>query len=276
APLPAPGSAGEVPRHDRPPPAHRGRRRGHRPVRQVRGGRRHRPHRHLQFRPLPHGGPRLPRRPARLRQRERDRQGDGARGAAGRPAHPRAGRRERHRPLRHHGRAAGRAEGARLRRRAELPDRRPDRRRVPRQPRRNRHVLRARSGHDPRGAREGHADHPLRLQRRRGGRDGEGRRRHGRVPHGPDHRRRDRRRDGAHAGRLRARHGRMGRGRAPRPGRRDRALPRRADLQPGGRRLRAEERAPLPRLLRRLLHGAPARRDGAHRADAPLQVADLL
>ena len=35
------------------------RRRRHRPVGQVRGGRRHRPHRHLQFRPLPHGRPRL-------------------------------------------------------------------------------------------------------------------------------------------------------------------------------------------------------------------------
>ena len=59
------------------------RRRRHRPVGEVRGGRRHRPHRHLQLRPLPHGRPRLARRAAGLRQRQRDRRGDGARGAAG-------------------------------------------------------------------------------------------------------------------------------------------------------------------------------------------------
>jgi hypothetical protein len=49
----------------------------------VRGGRRHRPHRHLQFRPLPHGRARLAGRAARLRQRQRDRRRHGARGAAG-------------------------------------------------------------------------------------------------------------------------------------------------------------------------------------------------
>ena len=49
------------------------RRRRHRPVGQVRGGRRHRPDRDLQLRPLPHGRARLARRPARLRQRQRDR-----------------------------------------------------------------------------------------------------------------------------------------------------------------------------------------------------------
>ena len=59
------------------------RRRRHRPFGEMRGGRRHRPHHHLQFRPLPHGRPRLGGRAARLRQRQRDRQGDGARGAAG-------------------------------------------------------------------------------------------------------------------------------------------------------------------------------------------------
>ena len=64
-------------------PADHRRRRRHRPLGQVRGGRRHRPDRHLQFRPLPHGRPRLAGRPARLRQRQRDRHGDGARGAAG-------------------------------------------------------------------------------------------------------------------------------------------------------------------------------------------------
>ncbi len=49
------------------------------------------------------------------------------------------------------------------------------------------------------GARQGHADHALCLQRGRGRRDGQGRRRHHRVPHGADHRRRDRRRDRAEA-----------------------------------------------------------------------------
>ena len=63
--------------------ADRRRRRRHRPVGQVRGGGRHRPDRDLQFRPLPHGRARLARRPAGLRQRQRDRHGDGARGAAG-------------------------------------------------------------------------------------------------------------------------------------------------------------------------------------------------
>ncbi len=42
------------------------------------------------------------------------------------------------------------AQGARLRRRAELPDRGPDRRPVPRQPRGDRHGLRARGRPDPR------------------------------------------------------------------------------------------------------------------------------
>ncbi len=47
------------------------------------------------------------------------------------------------------------------------------------------------------GACKGHADHALCLQRGRSRRDGEGRRRHHRVPHGPDDRRRDRRCGGA-------------------------------------------------------------------------------
>ena len=75
------------------------RRRRHRPVRQVRGGRRHRPHRHLQLRPLPHGRARLARRPDGLRQRQRDRARDGARGAAGGQAHAGAGRGQRHRSV---------------------------------------------------------------------------------------------------------------------------------------------------------------------------------
>ena len=52
--------------------------------------------------------------------------------------------------------------------RAELPDRRHHRRHLPRQPRGNRHVLRAGGRHDRRRPRQGHADHPLRVQRRRG------------------------------------------------------------------------------------------------------------
>ena len=62
------------------------RRRRHRAVGQVRRGRRHRPDHHLQLRPLPDGGPRLARGPDALRRRQRDRDGDGRRGAAGRRA----------------------------------------------------------------------------------------------------------------------------------------------------------------------------------------------
>ena len=50
---------GKIPRHDRARPADRRRRRRHRPFGQGRGGRRHRPDHHLQFRPLPHGRARL-------------------------------------------------------------------------------------------------------------------------------------------------------------------------------------------------------------------------
>ena len=114
-------------------------------------------------------------------------------------------------PFRADGRVPRPGEGDRLLRRAELPDRRHHRRHLPRQPRRDRHVLRARGRHDRQGAREGHADHALRLQRGRSRRDGEGRRRHHRVPHGADHRRRDRRRDRAQARRL------PGAGRMPGP-----------------------------------------------------------
>ncbi len=86
-------------RQDRAPRADHRRRRRHRAVGQVRGGRRHRPHRHLQLGPLPHGRARLARRAARLRQRQRDRLRDGARGAAGGQAHAGARRRERHRSV---------------------------------------------------------------------------------------------------------------------------------------------------------------------------------
>ena len=63
-----------------------------------------------------------------------------------------AGRRQRHRPVPRHGPFPRPVEGARLCRRAELSDRRADRRRLPRQSRRNRNVLRAGDRHDRQGA----------------------------------------------------------------------------------------------------------------------------
>ncbi len=51
-------------------------------------------------------------------------------------------------------------------RRAELSDGRADRRRLPRQSRGDRHVLRARDRHDRQGARQGHADDALCVQRK--------------------------------------------------------------------------------------------------------------
>ena len=56
---------------------------------------------------------------------------------------------------------------ARLLGRAELPDRRPDRRHVPRQPRRDRHGLRPRGRADRARARARPADHAVRVQRGR-------------------------------------------------------------------------------------------------------------
>ena len=53
------GSPRQVQRHGGAPPADHRRRGGNRPFGEVRGGRRHRPHHHLQFRPLPHGRARL-------------------------------------------------------------------------------------------------------------------------------------------------------------------------------------------------------------------------
>ena len=86
-------------RHDRPRPADHRRRRRHRPLRQVRGGRRHRPDRDLQFGPLPHGRARLAGRPAGLRQRQRRGRRHGPGSAAGGAPHAGAGRRQRHRSL---------------------------------------------------------------------------------------------------------------------------------------------------------------------------------
>ena len=76
----------EVSRHGRPGRADRRRRRRHGIVGQMRGSRRHRSDRDLQFRPLPHGRARLARRPDALWRRQRDRHGDGRRSAAGRHA----------------------------------------------------------------------------------------------------------------------------------------------------------------------------------------------
>ena len=59
------------------------------------------------------------------------------------------------------------ADRPRLLRRAELPDRRPDRRHLPRQPRGNRHGLRPRGRADRARPRARPADHALRLQRGR-------------------------------------------------------------------------------------------------------------
>ena len=62
---------GEIPRHGGARRADRRRRRRHGPLGEVRGGRRHRPDRDLQFRPLPHGRARLARRPDGLRRCQR-------------------------------------------------------------------------------------------------------------------------------------------------------------------------------------------------------------
>ena len=68
---------GEIPRHGGARRADRRRRRRHGPLGEMRGGRRHRPDRDLQFRPLPHGRTRLARRADGLRRRQRHRDGDG-------------------------------------------------------------------------------------------------------------------------------------------------------------------------------------------------------
>ena len=119
--------------------------------RQVRGGGRDRPDRHLQLGPVPHGRTRLDGRLDALRQRQRDRQGDGPRGADRGAAHAGAGRRLRLGPLHAPRPFPPRAQGHGLRRHPELPDGRPDRRHVPRQSRRNRHGLRPGDRPDRRG-----------------------------------------------------------------------------------------------------------------------------
>ena len=100
--------------------------------------------------------------------------------------------------------------------------------------------------------------------------DGRGRRRHRRLPPRPHDRRRDRRADGADPGRLRSAHRGARRRREGGAQRRDRALPRRPDRDARRRRLHPRPLPVVPRLLRRELDGAPARRDRAHRDDAAL------
>ena len=174
-------------------PDHRCRRRNG-ALGEVRRGRRHRPHHHLQLGPLSHGGTRLAVGHDALRRRQRDRRGDGARGAAGRARDAGARGRLRHRSVPADAALPRRAQADRLQRRAELPDRRADRRHVPRRARGDRHGLRARGRHDPPRARPGPADRALRLRPGRGRGDGGGRRGRARAAHGADDRRHDRRR----------------------------------------------------------------------------------
>ena len=100
----------------------------------------------------------------------------------------------------------------------------------------------------------------------------EGGRRRRRLPHGPDHGRRDRRADRADARRLRGADQRLGRRGPPHAQGRGRALPWRPDRPAGGRGLHHRPLPRLPRLLRRLQHGAPADRGGDRRADAAIQA----
>ena len=151
--------------HDRAARADRRRRRRHRSVGQVRGGRWDRPDRHLQLRSIPDGRPRFTGGPAGVRERQRDRGRDGTRGATGRRAHSGAGRGQRHRSVLPPRGLPARAAPARVRRRAELPDRRPDRRGVPPEPRGDRHGLRPRGRDDPSRGVARHAHDALRVQR---------------------------------------------------------------------------------------------------------------
>ena len=187
------------------------RRRRHRPVGQVRGGGRHRPHRDLQLRPLPHGRARLARRADGLRQRQRDRARHGARGAAGGEAHAGAGRRQRHRSVSAstsiscNSLASWASPASRTFPRSACSTARSAR--ISKRPGMGYglevDLIRARAG-------TGSADHALCVLRAERARDGEGGRRHHRLPPGPDHRRRDRRRDRAAARGLRAADRRLG------------------------------------------------------------------
>ena len=117
------GTAGEIPRHGGPRGADHRRRGGHRPVGKMRGGRGDRPHRDLQFRPLPDGGARFAGRPATVWRCQRHRHGDGRGSAAGGPEHPGAGRGLRDRSLPPHGPVSRRAADGGFLGRAEFSDR---------------------------------------------------------------------------------------------------------------------------------------------------------
>ena len=173
------------------------RRRRHGALREVRGGGRGRPDHRLQLGPLPDGRPRLGGRAPRVRRRERDRGRDGGRGAAGRPRHAGARGGERHRPVPLDAALSARAPGARLLRRAELPDGRRDRRQLPAGARGDRHELQAGGRDDPGRARARPPDDAVRLRSRGGTLDGGRRSRHRRRAHEHDHEGADRRHERA-------------------------------------------------------------------------------
>ena len=125
------------------------RRRRHRHLGEVRRARRRRPHHHLQLGPLPHGRARQPGRacsptatptPSSSTWRARC-----CRSCATRRCSPGVCGTD---PFRLMPGLSARAEGHGLRRRAELSHRRPHRRRVPAEPRRDGHELRPRSRDD--------------------------------------------------------------------------------------------------------------------------------
>ena len=103
------------------------------------------------------------------------------------------------------------AEGARLLRHPELSDRRPDRRRLSRQPRGDRHGLRPRGRPRAQGARPGPFDDALRVRRGRCPRHDRGGRRHRGRAYGPHRGRLDRRRDRGQPGRTACRASRRSR-----------------------------------------------------------------
>jgi hypothetical protein len=119
---------------------HHRRRRRHRHQRQVHRKGRRRSHHHLQFRPLPHDGPRLHRRHDGLRRCQRDRHGNrrirgaaGGRGSAGDLRCPR------HRPAPPHVALARQGEGDGVFRGEQFPDPHHRRRPLPRGAGGNRH-----------------------------------------------------------------------------------------------------------------------------------------
>src|SRR4029078_12716476 len=104
---------------------------GNGPVRQVRRGRRRGPDRDLQLGPLPDGRPRVARRHAAVRGRERDRRRPRAGVPAGRRPHPGPRRGLRDGPVPPDAGLPGGAGPPRLRRGPELPDRPAQRRHGP-------------------------------------------------------------------------------------------------------------------------------------------------